>query len=77
MKKIYMKPTTAVFALSSQTALLEGSEDSYNFGYNGINMDQNDYGGSCAKKNGFALWSDESDEVESGNGWPDSFSPWD
>ena len=77
MKKIYMKPTTAIFALSSQTALLTGSDDSYRLGMNGINMDQNDYGGSCAKKNGFTLWGDDSDEVDDNNGWSDSFSPWD
>lgn len=73
MKKIYMKPTAVAFALSSQTALLTGSDDSYN----GINKDQNDYGGSCAKKHGFDLWSDDSDEVDESNGWSDSFSPWD
>ena len=74
MKKIYMKPIAAMFVLASQTALLEGSDDSYRI--NGINMDQNEYGGSCAKKHGFSLWDAGSDETEE-NSLPDGFSAWD
>lgn len=64
MKKIYIKPSVSVcFAVLDP--ILQSTSTC------GLVMDQNDEGGSCAKKNDF------SDDFFDDTPWPKDKSPWD
>lgn len=59
MKKIYMIPSISVVSHGVQAVCrLNGGS--------GLQKDQNDYGGTCAKENDFSSWDfDEEDNSES------------
>ena len=63
MKKIYIKPSVSFYLADSEPILQAVSS--------GLVMDQNDEGGSCAKKNDF------SDDFFDDTPWPKGKSPWD
>lgn len=63
MKKNYIKPSVSVCFAVLESILLEGS--------GGLDRDQNDDGGSCAKKNDFT------DDFFDDTSWPKDKSPWD
>ena len=63
MKKIYIKPSVSFYLADSEPILQAVSS--------GLVMDQNDDGGSCAKKNDF------SDDFFDDTPWPKGKSPWD
>jgi|UniRef100_UPI0040269E0A hypothetical protein len=61
MKKIYMIPSISVVSLGVQAVCRLNSAS-------GLQMDQNDYGGTAAKENNFSSWDygfDEEDNSES------------
>ena len=63
MKKIYIKPSVSFYLADSEPILQAVSS--------GLVMDQNDDGGSCAKKNDFT------DDFFDDTPWPKGKSPWD
>lgn len=68
-----MIPTTSVVAGSTTSHILAGSGP-FTLKQDGIEKDQNDYGGSCAK--GHGVFGDF-DLAEYAASWPKSHSVWD
>lgn len=65
MKKIYVTPKTELTILSLQANMLAGSDKVVLPENGGLEQDQNDDGGSCAKGNSW--WFEETSSADNGH----------
>lgn len=72
MKRLYIRPTVEVTLLSVDSNLLAGSPFGLNNG--GLEKDQNDDGGTCAKKYDFWSFEEATPSKPSHDYLSDSFS---
>lgn len=70
MKKIYMIPSISVVSLGAQAVC------QFNGG-SGLQKDENEYGGTCAKDHNFSSWDYDFDEEEESESNFSSKSLWD
>lgn len=64
MKKLYVTPKTELAILSLNANMLAGSDHFEMPVAGGLEQDQNDDGGSCAKGNGFWWFEEESTSAD-------------
>lgn len=70
MKKIYMIPSISVVSLGAQSVCQIN-------GVSGVQKDESDNGGTCAKENDFSSWDFDFDEEENSESNSSSKSLWD